>query len=80
MTVSFTFPDAGSTPVTCGEFCATASDENKTTPASKIHFVERNFPRVIFPLLAVRLTGTMPNTGLTAEKVAITHLAQGCSI
>jgi hypothetical protein len=30
--------------------------------------------------LTVGVAGTLPNTSLTAEKVVITHLAQGCSI
>jgi hypothetical protein len=46
----------------------------------KIHFLERTVPLEIVSRLALEMEGTLPTTGLTAEKVAITHLAQASSI
>jgi hypothetical protein len=72
--VSFTLPDAGSTPVTCGAFCAMASDEKRITPARIIHRLRRFLRRSeSFLLLVLGIRGFGP----PAERVAIFHLTQG---
>jgi hypothetical protein len=71
-------PDAGSTPVICGAFCATASEANTITPARKTHR-HGALPLLpaLFLLLGLEKEGNLSKFRPPAERVAIVHLTQG---